>query len=321
MINLFTPDLVRAEFDAISRQERRSWGQVSTFLNTFELTGLWKNEAKSFTEWLARNALALHYSESTLWRYLTVGRYYNKLRPKLLVRNVDAPALEELTAKISPENFEILSKLERIVPNDTFIDLADRLMQGKVTRAMLRSTWETFRPVLNGKTARGRGVDTPRFDPHNAVQHLSMFESMVIDTISKGNASWLGGSESDQYGVFVHVGPLPDDTFFKSINIDLVIMTSHQPCKKICFTGIEISGMFSKTVMQKLEAQSKYCDMTWLALPDYIDDCKEIIPSHIGILTVLESTIHVIRHASTTPQVDGKTGDLAKALLMRIHKR
>ena len=110
MINLFTPDLVRAEFDAISRQERRSWGQVRTFLNTFELTGLWRNEAESFTEWLARNALTLHYSESTLWRYLTVGRYYNKLRPKLLVRNVDAPALEELTAGL----VEVLHRGQRV---------------------------------------------------------------------------------------------------------------------------------------------------------------------------------------------------------------
>ena len=325
MTNLLTPDSVRNELTAIANQERRTWGQISAFLHAFEQSGHWKNDASSFTDWIARHARSLHAVESTLWRYLAVGRYYNKLRPQLLARHVVAPPLEELSSKFSPESFEILSKLERIAPYETFTDLADGLMQGRVTRAMLRSTWETFRPVLEGKTARGRGVPIPRFDPENPAQFQSMFESMVIRTLSQSNAVWLGGGEQDQVELFVHVGPLPAQAPLKSVEIDIVLMVSHSPSKEIYFSGVEVSGPFRKSTIPKLEAQAQYCDLMWIAVPEYLADYADIAPRYIGILTITGSSIKVIRHAmphlNPLPQSARKTGDLAKLLLRRALKR
>lgn len=323
MMDLSSTDQLHNELAALKRGEPRTWGQTSSFLNAYEQSQLWANEAGSFTKWLECHAKALGSTESTLWRYLTAGRYYQTLRPQLLARNVQAPPLDELPVKYSPECFELLGKLERIAPYHIFTNLADGLMQGTVTRSTLRSTWGTFRPILGGKTARGRDVAPPRFEPDDPVQYHGMFRSMLINTLFAVDATWLGGSEKDRHETFLQVGPLAASPPLKSFTIDAVVAVVHHPSKQLYFNGIAIFDIVRRSDIPKLEAQSLYCDMFWVAVPYYRgSDYASTIPAHIGIITVdnTNSAINVLRHARPIPEKNSKTGDLAKAIMLQTIK-
>ena len=89
-------DFLAREIAALTQGQSRSWAHIGYLLDRIDQTDYWRNEAKSFTEWLKGHAESLGLKESTLWRYLTAGRYYIKLREALTGRGVSCPPLGEL---------------------------------------------------------------------------------------------------------------------------------------------------------------------------------------------------------------------------------
>lgn len=119
------------ELAAVLRGDARTWAEIGRLLGSVEMHGLWREEAGSFTEWLRRFAQQLgKRGESSFWRYLTAGRYYIELRKQLLSRNVQCPLLQDLPERVSPENLELLSKLERVAPPDVMHNLSERVVAG-----------------------------------------------------------------------------------------------------------------------------------------------------------------------------------------------
>lgn len=123
-------DFLAREIAALTQGQSRSWAHIGYLLDRIDQTDYWRNEAKSFTEWLKGHAESLGLKESTLWRYLTAGRYYIKLREALTGRGVSCPPLGELPDKVSPENLELLSKLARVAPDNALQRLAEQVISG-----------------------------------------------------------------------------------------------------------------------------------------------------------------------------------------------
>jgi hypothetical protein len=312
------PTQTNIQFTSASlRRKNSSWGEISQYLHLVEQSSLWSETSTSFTEWLISHSLFFGIKESTLWRYLTAGRYYNQLREKLSTEQYTCPPLNQLPPQISPENIEILSKIERVVPSDFFTSLAHGVLAGSVKRAELRNIWQNFRPVLLGKTARGRGVESPKFNPINLLQKNNMTESMLFNALFSSDGQWTGVSKPDVYKVFTHIKPLYKQRPEVTVEMDAVVLIQDKATGQIMLHCIEISSIVSMQKLLSLEEQSKYCHRMWIALDKAMLPELHAIPDHVGILAIEGGLLDVVRPASNSPHTGTHTEELSNALLLK----
>jgi len=59
-----------------------------------------------------------------MWRYLASARYFETLRDDLTKRGIACPQLVDLSTTVSPENLELLAKLERAAPSEAYMEIA-----------------------------------------------------------------------------------------------------------------------------------------------------------------------------------------------------
>lgn len=249
-------DFLAREIAALTQGQSRSWAHIGYLLDRIDQTDYWRNEAKSFTEWLKGHAESLGLKESTLWRYLTAGRYYIKLREALTGRGVSCPPLGELPDKVSPENLELLSKLARVAPDNALQRLAEQVISGGITRAELRTVWQAYRPALGGRTARGLGVPPPRINLRNREQFESLTEAMVLTSLASGDPSWSGIRNPDLYELFMHISPESDGATPRRYIFDAVAVIRDRKSDPLQIHGIEIAGGFHVNWSGKLEGMA-----------------------------------------------------------------
>lgn len=310
------------ELAALSRGEPRSWAQVSHLLDQAEQTGYWKNEAKSFTEWLKSLAGSFDLKESTLWRYLTAGRYYVQLRETLAGRKISCPPLEHLSDKVSPENLELLSKLARVAPNDVLQRLAEQVINGSITRAELRTTWQAYRPVLGGRTARGGGVLAPRINLKDRTQFDSLMEAMVFTTLSSDGAGWTGIANPDLYELFMQVHPEYAGRRSTYRIFDALAVVRERKNSPLEIHGIEIAGGFHINMRGKFEGMAPFCNFLWLAIPESANRISKLdIPDFVGVLRAVGSGLIVERPAGPSELLGTELLAMTKGLLLKTLKR
>jgi hypothetical protein len=305
------------EVAALIRRQPRSWAQVSWILDQVERTGYWQGRAQSFSEWLESTAPKIGVKPSSLWRYLSAGRYYQKLRPVLRARNIPCPPLEKLPETVSPENLEILAKLERVVPRKPFQHLGERALSGSVARHELRDIWKTYRHVLEGRTARGRGTAKPRVNPADARQIEMQRQATTLTTLMSSGPQWMGIDNPYFYYAMSEVsipkaGPKKD-------GFDMLALVRETEESPMMMIGVAVKTVIASDVVVMLDSLAWYCDRLWLALvgkakiPD-----MAYVPEFVGILRVDAGKLNVERAAAASPSSGFKTCELAKELLMRV---
>lgn len=309
--------LLANEVAALARRQPRSWAQASWVLDQVERTGYWQGRAQSFSEWLESTAPKIGVKQSSLWRYLSAGRYYQKLRPVLRGRNVPCPPLEKLPETVSPENLEILAKLERVVPKKLFEYLAERVLGGTVERHELRDIWKTYRHVLEGRTARGRGTTKPRVNPADARQIEMQRQATTLTTLMSSGPEWTGINNPYFYYAMSQVsipksGPKKD-------GFDMLALVRETEDSPVMMIGVAVKTVIDTDDVAMLDSLAWYCDRLWLALvgkakiPD-----MAYVPEFVGILRVDAGKLKVERAAAASPSSGFKTGELGKELLMRV---
>lgn len=314
---------IEQDFAALARGEIRSWGHIGLLLDHAEQSGYWRNHSVSFTEWLKSLGSPLNLKEASLWRYLAAARYYRQLHQTLADRGTSSPPLDELPDRVSPENLETLAKLARVAPDDVLQPLVQQVLAGTITRAELRETWQAYRTVLAGRTARGRGVPVPKFNPRDLEQFNSMLEAQVYTALSSGGPKWIGIEHPYTYELHMHVYPEFPDEIDVVFAIDAVATVRPGKNDDLVFHGITIRGdTFSKDFGGFLQRQTPYCDFLWLARHEDNQVVAENIPDHVGLIVVHgNGLVQVVRPAQQTP-ISGKfTGDLAKGLLRKFLRR
>ena len=337
------------EIAALVRRQRRSWAQVSWLLDQVERTEYWRGHAQSFSEWLGSTAPKIGVKESSLWRYLSTGRYYQKLRKALQARNLPSLPLEQLPDTISAEHLEILAKIERVVPKKLFKELAGRMLTESVTRNELRMIWRTYRPILAGRTARGRGVTTPRVDPADRTQLDMQRGATALTTLMAAGSEWTGIRDPQFYytisGVIV--------PGFRKRAFDMLALVRETSDSPVMMIGVEIKN-FLPAVRQQQEKETQnasqllqgptnvalshtfvrpkvadghaldllagYCDRLWVAWVGKEKTQGVVdVPEFVGILRVDGGSIEVERPAAEDyPGLGMGTGETAKELLLRL---
>jgi hypothetical protein len=306
------------EVAALIRRQPRSWAQVSWIVDQVERTGYWEGRAQSFSEWLTSTAPKIGVKDSSLWRYLSAGRYYQKLRKTLRPRNIRCPPLEKLPATISPESLEILAKIERVVPKKLFEDVGERVLGGSVTRHGLREIWQTYRPVLEGRTARGRGMTAPRINPADERQLEMQKEATALTALMSAGPEWTGIKDAQFYYTIGEVtvpkaGP-------EKHGFDMLALVRETEDSPVMMMGVQVKTM---TKFVFIDSLAVYCDRLWLMLVGKakIQDVAQV-PEFVGILRADADKLKVERPATEGyPGLGMKTDEMAKELLMRVLRR
>lgn len=308
--------------ESVTKAEVRAWNQVGHLLDQVEVTGFWQGKAASFTDWLRSFASSLGLGEASLWRYLASARYYEKLRLALDGRGVACPQLRSLPGSVSPENLEILAKLARVAPDDVLQNIAARVVNGSITRAEMRRTWEAYRPALAGRTARGTGVEVPTIDLRDSEQFHSVLEAQVFTSLSAADPSWTGIKRPASFEIFHRIQPEFDKAEGERFEFDAVVVTRASKNGPLEFHGIEIRGshILNPSLGELLKNAQPYCNYFWLAIDARSQGIGDYdLPAQIGLLVANGNAVSVLRKAQRNP--GERTGDLAKGLLLRTLKR
>ena len=101
---------------ALVQRRTSSWALIGMILDQVDREKYWARDARSFSEWMRSFAPRIGMNESSLWRYLSASRYYQKLRKDLDLGK--DRSLARLAESVSAENLELLEKLERVVPEE-----------------------------------------------------------------------------------------------------------------------------------------------------------------------------------------------------------
>jgi len=297
------------------------WTELSVLLDQVDKTGYWEQTANSFTDWLKSNAEKLGNKESTLWRYLVVGRYYHDLRKQFARVKLEYPPLLKLPKHVSPEKLELLSKLGRVAPKDFFEKLIYDVLDNAITRDDIREQWRAFRPALKGKTSRGRGTISPIVNLKNKDEFDSVQEAMTINALKANGSSWLGMSNAQMYEIEIHIKVPFGENQQILRELDAVVLYKEKNSEDLEVHVIEIiSSLSMGRVDEKLQGLSAFCDYLWIAFhketPSRLDDIKEYYHEYIGIIEVGDTGVSVVRRAKPCEKDYVKANKLLKVLLL-----
>lgn len=323
-MTLTTPKQIEKELAAIERGESRSWWAQSELLDAIESSGYWHRDSNSdsFTNWLESNAVRFGVKPPMLWRRLTAGRFVRQVKSRLEDAGVELPDLAKIGENVGPESVELLAKLERALPEDVFPDLARKVFSGNATRAELKSMWATYRPVLGGKTARGRGVLPPRINTTDPDQYNSLMEAMSLDSLRAAGPGWSGHSKPKFYQVFLHVTPdgyrVPRGSYLFSAVV--VIRPMHGDIE---YHGFRYGGISMKGYSLKEHPAVAYCDFLWCMVPPRLFNeslkarlLKEL-PDYAGLVLLKDGKVEVLKQAAPAPATDKQRDKLISALFSR----
>ncbi|RMH12863.1 MAG: hypothetical protein D6698_14690 [Gammaproteobacteria bacterium] len=303
---------IQRELRAIEAGEARSWPQISALLNSVQTTKYWQGESESFSKWIEDFGKKIGLGRATLWRYLSAGRKYKNLKAaaEKMEPSLHYPQLQELQDYVSPENLELLEKLNRVMePDDAYV-LMDKVIRGEVRRQALREKWQAFRPALAGQTARGKHYSSVKVDRSNEFQAAKVREGEIYTAIKESAPMWLDCMQPYFIKVLSNVRPdVVDDACigYKSETLarpifDAVVAIKRSVRDPLCLHGIEIIGRFHGKALSKLVKMAPYCDFFWIAthhaVPNFSPDK---IPEWAGVLVLTETEeIRVLREPEHT---------------------
>jgi len=328
MVNLFVQaeeNMIAEKLAKLANGETMPWTEVADLLDRIERTAYWDKSAKSFTEWLKTSAKKLGNKESTLWRYLVVGRYYHDLRDQFSRVKLKYPPLLELPKHVSPEKLELLSKLGRVAPKEFFKKLIYSVLDNEITRDDIREQWRAFRPALKGKTSRGRGTLRPMVNLRNKDEYRSVREAMIINALKASGPIWLGEEKAQMYEVKMHV-KVPFGTDRRDNRIfDAVVLYKESQYKDFEVHIIEVMPRFTsiKGNFDQYHGIAEYCDYFWVATHKDSSEpmdrhvLNKKYPGFVGMLQVDASEISVINHAKPCNKNYKKANELLSVLLLK----
>lgn len=146
------------------------WGPHADYLLTVERSELWRAHARSMTQWMRAYATHIGRSMPALWRYKNSGQFYERKQQALALQGVSLPPLAEMPDSVSAETLELLEKVERVVPRWKMEEMQLSVLQGQATRREVTKVWKLYRVLLEGKSARGYGVERPHADPAKEIK-------------------------------------------------------------------------------------------------------------------------------------------------------
>jgi hypothetical protein len=276
---------------SVFRELPRNWGAAAAELLRIEESSDWNRGNSSFSQYISDLANEVEKARPTFWRLVNAGHTYNSLRSQLDPRGDTLPPLEHAPQKLSPEALVLLSKIERVAPAAVMPALNRGVMAGEISTGRLRSVWETYKPVLNGKTKRGRGTATPRFNARDKAMQGARFEAQIIADLKAQGPKWLGFTGVPSVYTVIKLGSAGAVS-----QSDAVVLFAGTNSSSLTIHAIKAAtGHFER--LQNITSSG--IDYRWLATPERLTG-KELarVPVEIGLLVGKPGSVSVFRPAT-----------------------
>ncbi len=283
-------------------QADRDWVSVGRILDEGIKQKTWDLLFGSTRQAIVKISEQSHVKPASLWRFLSSVRIYNELEELLSHHGIPCPPL---TSSCSAENIELLGRLHRVMPIAVFLPAAVAVLENRTSRTALRNLWNDYKPVMQGKTVRGRGKPVLEHDIR------AIRKSQVLSMI-RGTPFWVAEEsfpDVPQHETVTQV-LLPEMT------LDAVVIAQSMPDGALPeFHAVKILDHSpDDTEYELLVETMEYCDGFWIAIhiDDFIGgDGALRLPSDVGLLQVenfsdIGSRMRVINRA----QSSHKTNDL-----------
>jgi len=292
----------------LAAKQKRGWGEIALVLLEAEAAGSWRNQADTLSDWVTSVAQTLDLGEASVWRYLSSARYALELHGVWLGQASEEDLIDMLN-QASPENLELLSKLERVAPPEMFAELKQQVLRGSMSRAKLRAAWQDFRPALGGRTAQGVGKATPRVDLSDPEQQAAVFRGLALTALTNF-AELLSERAPHAYMLFKDVG------FDPAVVFDAVCAVQQTEWSKPTLHGIVIAR--DGKVPSDLRLRAEYADATWFITAG---DVTPALPRGVGHVSLSNNELRVVFSAMVTTPDAAKSEYLLRAVLLRVLSR
>lgn len=300
------------------RTAPQRWGKTASELLAIESTGSWQKTHASLSFYLSDLAKTEDKTKSLYWRLLAAGREYNQLRAKFDPQGKEFPALEESGVKASPESLELVSKIRRVAPAHVMEALERKAMRGEISRRELRTLWLAYRPVLGGKTARGRIV-APHYDSRNQTMRRALIEANSLALLARNGPEWLGSRSPYVYRI-VHISSDDRLRYLYPSVPDAVVVFAKREKDDIELHGVEAGDLIEdNAVLDHYDPVASSVDFLWFATPRELGE-RDLarIPQEIGILRASADAIQVVRHAQAAESKEENKQRLLRAILREM---
>lgn len=290
----------------VTKRAPKSWGTIACKLDEIskEFEAI---SDESFSEFIENFSEEINIKPPMLWRYLMAGRAYQKLLVKMDNRH-KMLSLEEIQDQPSADTVEILDKFSRVLPDAEYLDLAKEVLELKLKRDVLREIWSAIRPLLAEKeTKRGRGRKSLEFN-QELIDSRVYEKSKIIFNIMKNRPNILLG---DQIKKFIYFS---NDEYK---NFDFVAV-GRSKTNILTFHGIKIVEDLDVD-FDTLERYKKYCNVLWLAFPEFLRDSPSEIKHLQNFNKIWASFKSVdIEDPDQTPNSDVQPSGLEFAVLDKM---
>jgi hypothetical protein len=181
------------------RATAEKWGVLAEYLIDVEKR-LQSDPKRSFSAFIRDYAKKCNRQPSSLWRLLSAGKYYQELRSSFKQMETLIPDLGDSRLAASPESLELLNKISRVAPPN-LKELQHLTLLGAISRRDLRDLWITFRPVLAGRTARGRDAERPKYNRLDESMSEAHATAQILNSIRLAGPHWMGSEKGYIYRV------------------------------------------------------------------------------------------------------------------------
>jgi hypothetical protein len=301
--------------------ESGDWGKIASELLRIKGSNQLSRINVSFSFFVSQLAKSRGRTESTYWRLIKAGEVYSAIREKLDPLGKELPDLIGESVKATPESLEIVDKISRVAPVDVLITTQYRAMRGMISRSELRDLWETYRPVLSGKTARGRQATVPQFDANDTRMQQALDKANRIAPLVQSDSKWLGVTTTPYTYRVMNIPPRKHHLS----SLSAVAMLAKSADDPIILNGLYAGGANFPAVLDQSnldleDPQLDYpifgVDRIWYAsISEPGEVGFESLPREIGILEISGKGILVIRQALPLAPNAGARSKLMSDLL------
>jgi len=308
MIKL-TSDQIETRLSNLLEDDNAGWIQIGAVLTAVKEGKHWNKGFSSFSKWLEAWGKKVHLGKATLWRYITAQEKYRRLRKNALMYDYIFPPIEQLKCPISPEGIEIFDKLSRVLEEREVYEMMKGFINGEVTRKELRDKWNIYKPVMDGKTARGLpGTTMLKIEQPSKKEKGVIIESTIMDALRISESKWLYNNKTNPqehvksklepffYKFFQNVR-IPNAHRNKSV-LDITLAFQKHSNSPLFIHGIEVVSKGLKNKSEQISNYRKFCNVFWVAIPeDIAEESMNYVPNGVGLLTVKNKTVKVLIEA------------------------
>lgn len=318
MSKIFVP--VQSKLSSLIEAKARAWNEVAQVLDDVEKSGHWKTEASSFSQWVNKFAKDLKLGVTSLWRFRAGLKILQELRNSLLQEGQICPELDVLAARTNPQNLELYEKLTRVLTGEEIRILQLRILNEEVSRDELRHLWHIYRPLLDGKTARGNGVEPPKFFEETRHLQALHIQANVLKSINTSQ-DWLGKTASHSR-TFISIDVPADKSSSGLVHLDAVILAHSGSVSGLDIHAIEILDSFQtpEELLTTFRKKAPYCHFFWFA--EHIHSAfasGSKLPEGAGLLCCISDGVIVMNNPTDTEA--RLVGNTAIALLKTTYHR